>query len=132
MAADKIIIVSTHILEEVTAVCSRAIIIARGKLLADESPQSLQAKAPVHNRIRITPVDEASGQQLHAAIKALDTVAKVSAQNGQLLVDPQDGRNLLGEIAKTAARQGLELGDIELISGRLDDVFRQITQEVEA
>jgi ABC-2 type transport system ATP-binding protein len=46
MSKDKIIVISTHILEEVDAVCSRAIIIANGKILADESPKALAARAP--------------------------------------------------------------------------------------
>jgi ABC-2 type transport system ATP-binding protein len=46
MAKDKIIVISTHILEEVAAVCSRAIIIADGRLLADETPQKLAARSP--------------------------------------------------------------------------------------
>ena len=45
MAASKAIIISTHILEEVNAVCSRAIIIARGRLLVDETPQQLEARS---------------------------------------------------------------------------------------
>jgi ABC-2 type transport system ATP-binding protein len=46
MSKDKIIVISTHILEEVDAVCSRAIIIANGKILADESPKALASRAP--------------------------------------------------------------------------------------
>ena len=46
MAKDKIIVISTHILEEVDAVCNRAIIIANGRLLADETPKALAARAP--------------------------------------------------------------------------------------
>jgi gliding motility-associated transport system ATP-binding protein len=46
MAKDKIIVISTHILEEVEAVCSRAIIIAGGRLLADEAPRALAARSP--------------------------------------------------------------------------------------
>ncbi len=45
MAEDKIIIISTHILEEVDAICSRAMIIAQGKLLADDTPANLAARA---------------------------------------------------------------------------------------
>lgn len=44
MAADKCIIISTHILEEVEAVCSRAIIISRGKILVDSTPEELKAE----------------------------------------------------------------------------------------
>jgi ABC-2 type transport system ATP-binding protein len=46
MAKDKIIVISTHILEEVDAVCSRAIIIAGGRILADDTPKALAQKAP--------------------------------------------------------------------------------------
>lgn len=46
MADNKIVIISTHILEEVDAVCTRAIIIANGKLVADETPQQLIARSP--------------------------------------------------------------------------------------
>jgi ABC-2 type transport system ATP-binding protein len=45
MARDKIIVISTHILEEVDAVCTRAIIIARGKLVADDTPAGLKSRA---------------------------------------------------------------------------------------
>lgn len=46
MAKDKIIVISTHILEEVDAVCNRAIIIANGRILADDTPQGLAARSP--------------------------------------------------------------------------------------
>jgi ABC-2 type transport system ATP-binding protein len=46
MSKDKIIVVSTHILEEVEAVCGRAIIIAAGRILADDTPQTLAKRAP--------------------------------------------------------------------------------------
>jgi ABC-2 type transport system ATP-binding protein len=46
MAKDKIIVISTHILEEVDAVCNRAIIIANGRILADDTPQNLERRAP--------------------------------------------------------------------------------------
>jgi ABC-2 type transport system ATP-binding protein len=46
MAKDKIIVISTHILEEVDAVCNRAIIIANGRILADDTPQNLAARSP--------------------------------------------------------------------------------------
>ena len=46
MSKDKIIVISTHILEEVDAVCNRAIIIAAGRILADETPKALAKRAP--------------------------------------------------------------------------------------
>ncbi len=46
LSQDKLVIVSTHILEEVSAVCTRAIIIAKGKLLVDDTPAALEQRAP--------------------------------------------------------------------------------------
>ena len=45
MSSDKIVVISTHILEEVEAVCSRAIIIAKGRIVADDSPRALAARS---------------------------------------------------------------------------------------
>jgi ABC-2 type transport system ATP-binding protein len=45
MASNKIIVISTHILEEVEAVCTRAIIIARGRIVADDTPAGLAARS---------------------------------------------------------------------------------------
>src|SRR3546814_11714566 len=50
MAKNKAIVISTHILEEVEAVCTRAVIIARGKIRADARPDALRARAANHNR----------------------------------------------------------------------------------
>jgi ABC-2 type transport system ATP-binding protein len=46
MRREKAIIISTHILEEVDAVCSRAIVIAAGRIVADETPAALQSRHP--------------------------------------------------------------------------------------
>src|SRR5256884_3124324 len=51
MARDKIIVISTHILEEVDAVCTRAIIISRGRIVADDSPAGLAARSRYHNAV---------------------------------------------------------------------------------
>src|SRR5579871_2681614 len=53
MARDKIIVISTHILEEVDAVCTRAIIIARGKIIADDSPAKLAVKSRYYNAVSV-------------------------------------------------------------------------------
>ncbi len=64
LAPNKAIVVSTHILEEVEAICTRAIIIARGKMLADSTPAELLARAPARDPeqkqiVRTTPLEDA-------------------------------------------------------------------------
>lgn len=53
LAKDKIVIVSTHILEEVSAVCTRAIIIANGRIVADGTPRELEARAPDDSAVEV-------------------------------------------------------------------------------
>ena len=53
MAGDKTVIISTHILEEVDAVCTRAIIIARGRIVADDTPHGLAARSRYHNAVSL-------------------------------------------------------------------------------
>src|SRR5215467_2192768 len=54
MSAQKAIIISTHLLEEVEAVCSRAIIIAHGRVLADGTPGELARRSRHHNAVRLS------------------------------------------------------------------------------
>jgi ABC-2 type transport system ATP-binding protein len=69
MAKDKIIVISTHILEEVDAVCNRAIIIAAGRILADEAPKALAARSSTGR------LDEVFRQITHGARPAVQEVA---------------------------------------------------------
>ncbi|MFN3891875.1 MAG: ABC transporter ATP-binding protein [Beijerinckiaceae bacterium] len=64
LAPNKAIVVSTHILEEVEAICTRAIIIARGRLMADATPAEILARAPARDPanqqlVRTTPLEDA-------------------------------------------------------------------------
>jgi ABC-2 type transport system ATP-binding protein len=77
MSRDKIIIISTHLLEEVEAVCTRAIIIARGRIVADDTPQGLAAKSRYYNAVSLrleNPQQLAAGR---AAIEAPPLVVAV-------------------------------------------------------
>lgn len=131
LAADKIIIISTHILEEVEAVCQRAIIIARGRLLADATPAELMARSRYHNAVslRVANPDEA-----RAAIARLPQTAEVEldAATGRLVAFPRPRRALAAEIAALARQQGWTVEDLRVETGRLDEVFRTITTEAAA
>jgi ABC-2 type transport system ATP-binding protein len=128
MAPDKAIVVSTHILEEVEAICSRAVIIARGRVVADGTPAELAARDPQHNAVHLT-LDPASAAAATARLVALPGVAAVEpAGNGELLVRPSDGRPLVAEVGAVARGEAWGLREIRLERGRLDTVFRSITQ----
>src|SRR3546814_9311514 len=83
MAADKAIIISTHILEEVDAICSRALIIDRGRVVADGTPAELISRSRYHNAVTLT----VGGQlTVNAAemLKALPGVASIDRKRPRL------------------------------------------------
>ncbi|HEY4214375.1 MAG TPA: ABC transporter ATP-binding protein [Steroidobacteraceae bacterium] len=129
MAKDKIIVISTHILEEVEAVCTRAIIIARGRIVADDTPAQLATKSRYHNAVSLQLETPAQLSDARAAIAALPSVAdvEVTERYARLTALPKAGATILPAIAELATRQGLRLKELHLESGRLDEVFRSIT-----
>lgn len=129
MAESKIIIISTHLLEEVDAVCNRAIIIARGRILADDTPQNLEAKSSFHNAVSMKLANPAQLDAVRAEIARLPEVAdtETDAKTDRLTAFPADGKMPLKAISELAGARGWELAELHLESGRLDEVFRTIT-----
>jgi ABC-2 type transport system ATP-binding protein len=129
MARDKIIVISTHILEEVDAVCTRAIIIARGKIIADDSPTGLALKSRYYNAVSLQLEQPDQLAAVRAAIAALPAVAEVeiSEREGRLTALPRERAAILPAISDLAVRQGFKLKELHLEPGRLDEVFRNIT-----
>ncbi len=135
MASEKTIIISTHILEEVNAVCSRALIIAKGRIVADGTPGELEARSPSHNavtlRLRKTPAA--------AELKALGQVAGVASVESlselgspAYRVFPDEGASILQPVSKFVTEKNWEIEEIHLEKGHLDDVFRNVTTGTEA
>lgn len=138
MARDKLIVVSTHILEEVSAVCSRAIIIAHGRLVADDTPAGLAARSRYHNAVSFRLGSAAAVESARTALAQLPEVAavEIAERDLKLTALPQTstaahqgeaGLMLMRAITGWAAAQDLVLRDLAVESGRLDEVFRSIT-----
>ncbi|MGE5269745.1 MAG: ABC transporter ATP-binding protein [Thiohalocapsa sp.] len=131
MQAEKAIVISTHLLEEVEAVCSRAVIIARGRILADGTPAELAARSPYHNAVRI--VLPAAGDPRQAGeLAALPTVRAVEpasdSEGDGWWVLPRGPQPIIGEVAELVRRRGWAVTGLRPERGRLDEVFRAITQ----
>ncbi|HEX6997590.1 MAG TPA: ATP-binding cassette domain-containing protein [Gammaproteobacteria bacterium] len=129
MSRDKIIVISTHVLEEVDAVCNRAIIIARGKILADDTPRGLEARSRFHNAVSLKLADSSLLPAARESIQALPEVESVEIDQtaARLTAIPKAGKLPLGPISKLAEARGWSLAELHLESGRLDEVFRTIT-----
>ena len=136
MAADKAIVISTHILEEVDAICSRAVVIARGRVLADGTPESLEKRSRWHYAVSIVaPAGDI--EKLRAAIAAHAGVGgfeRVDGEDGlaMLTAFPKDGKPMLAEIGAIARSTGIRIDEIREERGRLDEVFRDITTGTKA
>jgi len=135
MGQNKAIVFSTHILEEVDAACTRAIIIDRGKVVADGTPEQLRQKAPGANAVRVA-IRAANGGEILAEIAKVTGVSRVepistddSRFAGRVLpsgvTSPAD---LTREIGALASAKAWKIEELVREEGRLDDMFRSLTR----
>ncbi len=131
MAAEKAIIISTHILEEVEAVCSRAVVINRGAIVADGTAEELMARMHYHGAVSLrVPKDRSDAAiRILKGAGSVGTVETVSKANGhiQLRAVPRDGAVDATEVAALLRAQSIPVDELYVERGRLDDVFRLIT-----
>ena len=132
MSAEKAIILSTHILDEVDAVCTRAIIIANGRIQADDTPEGLRTRSPYHGAVSLTFGPTDSG-------KLMSTLRSVEGVKNTILIDesrsevsvrvlPQTRETLIADrIMAALSRDRYDLKSMYVEQGRLDEVFRNIT-----
>jgi len=126
MAPNKIIVVSTHILEEVDVLCTRAMIIAHGRLLADDTPAGLLARSRYHNAVTLV-LDDLEGAA--SKLGELAESREVEVRRGRLTVFPSSKGNLFEAVSATIRQEGWRVDQIQLEPGRMDEVFRVVTQE---
>ncbi len=131
MAADKIIVISTHILEEVDAVCNRAIIISEGRIVADETPEALIHRSRFHNAVTLRLARGADLEIIAGELRGVAGVDHVEtdAHDRTITAFPKAGALLLTEIGDLAGARSWPLDQLHLESGRLDEVFRSITAQ---
>jgi len=134
MAEDKLIVISTHVLEEVDAVCSRAIIIAHGKILADDSPQQLATRSLYHNAVTIGLTDGTDFDEIRAAVGKLASVDTTESdrEHHRITAIAASGKGPWRDVSDLIADKGWTVASVQLEAGRLDEVFRQITGGAEA
>ncbi|MDA9951268.1 ATP-binding cassette domain-containing protein [Oligoflexaceae bacterium] len=127
MGRDKTIILSTHILEEVEAICERVIIIAKGKIMADSTPEALLSESSFHNAVRISLPEEGLRQKVRQSLDALQSVDHVEELPGSLRVFPKDRQPIINSVATMARENAWPVGEVLVERGRLDEVFRKVT-----
>jgi len=125
LAKNKIVIISTHIMEEVSAVCNRVIIIANGKKKFDGTADNLMAESRVHNAVVFTMsyAADISGILEIAGVADL----KFNRQTGEHTVFAERGHSILTALNAHFTHNQMPVDSIYPLQGNLDEVFRHIT-----
>lgn len=123
----KTILLSTHILQEVEAICDRVIIINRGRIVADEDSGTLKSRSEGMVRTIYletdAPIDPASWS-------TLPYITHVRHLRGnQFLLETHEEKDIRGEVSKYAFSQGLTVLSLHLQEKSLEEVFREITSQ---
>ena len=132
LSTDKIVILSTHILEEVTAVCSRALVIANGALVADDTPAGLQSRSRYHQAVTLefngafNSANVTSKLEQLGSVASAETASETSKRVTAFAVSANHAR-MRDEVAQLADREGWPVQSLFIETGRLEDVFRAIT-----
>lgn len=134
MGEKKAIVFSTHILEEVEAACSRAIIIDRGQIVANGTPAQLKQRSDVAGAVTVV-VSGIAGSELtqklmHTPLVKKTSILKEESYRVVARIFPRPDSvhgELARNVAEVAARERWKLEELHTEEGRLDEVFRSIT-----
>jgi len=131
----KAIVLSTHILEEVEAVCTRAIIIAKGKIVTDSTPTELMSRSRFHNALTLTLTPPA-GAMVFDDLSKISGVKEVidrgRTQSGDgvkvsCTLVAEKGRDVADAAARLCREKSWRVDAMHTETGRLEDVFRELT-----
>jgi ABC-2 type transport system ATP-binding protein len=132
MGEKKAIIFSTHILEEVEAVCSRAIIIDRGSIVANGTPRELKQRSDIAGAVTLRLLD-GSASAVKSRVDSLSAVDRsIVLSESPLTVRAFPRKNGSGDelaqaLGDLVLRERWHLQELHAEEGRLDEVFRNIT-----
>lgn len=133
MSQEKVIILSTHILEEMEAVCSRAVIISSGIIVADGTPDELLSQSSLYQAVALT-LSEKPADDVLKELEGLKHVSKVEQglptsrpDEYRLRIYPEKGHNLMTDITQFTVDKNLNITEVFSEKGKMDEVFRNLT-----
>jgi len=124
---EKTVLLSTHILQEVEAICDRVIIINNGEIVADEDAQSLKEKSEGLTQTIHIELDETTSPETWKNLQFIDNVKSI--ENKQFLLETRENRDIRGDIFNFAVSQGLTILSLSLKKKSLEEVFRELTRQ---
>ena len=131
LGKEKTVMLSTHIMQEVQAICDRVIIINKGKLVADDRTENLAAAASDHIALTVSFKEEVDAESL-SALPGVRSVQALGSNRWKLDIDEAQaaraGTSAEEMIFRFAVERGLTLTGSEKEKRNLEDIFRQLTQ----
>jgi ABC-2 type transport system ATP-binding protein len=124
---EKTVLLSTHILQEVEAICDRVIIINNGGIVADEDAQLLKEKGKGLTQTIHIELDETADPEIWCKLRFIDHVKSID--NKQFLLETREIRDIRGDIFNFAVSQGLTILSLSLRKKSLEEVFRELTSQ---
>lgn len=124
---EKTVLLSTHILQEVEAICDRVIIINKGGIVADEDAQSLKEKSEGQTQTIHIELDGSIDPEIWKNLLFISHVK--SLENNQFLLETHEIRDIRGDIFNFAVTQGLTILSLSLKKKSLEEVFRELTNQ---
>ncbi|MDX2429523.1 MAG: gliding motility-associated ABC transporter ATP-binding subunit GldA [Bacteroides sp.] len=125
IGTQKTILLSTHILQEVEAICDRVIIINQGNILADDSSAILKERGTGTIRTIHVELDAPADPKIWKKLSAIQNVKSLAGN--QFLLETSEKSDVRGEIFKLAVNQGLTILSLSMKEKSLEDLFREIT-----
>lgn len=131
LAADKAVLVSTHLLEEVDAMCDRVIVLANGRVVANETPAALRQRAPDCGVFALS-VPAAEQHQAETLLSSLGRVGEVNADSNEAHVElklhAHEASLSVHDVWRALADEGVPVLALNKQAGSLDQVFHDLTQ----
>jgi len=130
LGREKTVILSTHILPEVEATCDRILIINKGKIVADGTPDSLRNKAKGHEVLRVQISEASSKDEIISSLQQLENVAlvdPVQISENTFMVNSNPGTSSRKDIFNLCVNKNWVLTEMSPIETKLEDIFRELT-----
>ena len=122
---EKTVLLSTHILQEVEAICDRVLIINNGKIVADEDAQRLKEKSEGQKQTILIEVDGSTDPEIWKKLPFIDDVKSI--ESNQFLLETNEIRDIRGDVFNFAVSQELTILSLSLKKKSLEEVFRELT-----
>jgi ABC-2 type transport system ATP-binding protein len=128
LGKERTILLSTHILSEAQQVCDRVLIINKGKIVAEDSPERLQSRLVGAQRIKLIVRGDSDG--LPAVLEGIPEVSAIlPCEAGSIEFEAEPGIDARPEVARAVVNAGFDLLELRPVGMTLEDIFLQLTRE---